>query len=176
MDMNSKERTMDREDFRQFILDLPVGSSFNLRVTGNSMMPTFLNRVSVVQLKRVDSATYVPHVGEVVLFWRATIDRPFVLHRIYRIRKDGMVIINGDGQTWCEEIDRVQILCTLTHVTRRKKCVPVTRLSFRLWSAVWRPLRPIHRVGAVCCYYWHRVPYKLGLKKEDTEGAGNERP
>jgi hypothetical protein len=169
--MSVDEQTMDREAFRQFILSVPVGGEFNLRVTGNSMVPTFLDRTTVVQLKRVDSATYVPHVGEVVLFWRAK-DHAFVLHRVYRIRKDGWIVINGDGQTWCEVIDRVQILCTLTHVTRRKKRIPVTRFSFRLWSAIWRPLRPLHRAGAVCSYYWHRIPYKLGWKKDGAKEAG----
>ncbi len=154
---------VNRDSLQAFLDQLPYDSEFLLQVTGSSMVPFLFDKLSSVYLVKTEQ--YVPRVGDIVLFRRAG-EGNFVLHRVHKIRKDGRIVINGDAQTWREEIAPAQIVCHVTHFVRTEKDISVDSPLYRFCRFLWRPLRPFHRLGALGCYYWRRVPYKLGLKKE----------
>lgn len=151
-----------RGELTAFLLTMQPGEELSMLVTGNSMVPFLLNRRSTVYLIRDE--VYEPHVGDIVLFRR--VDGTYVLHRVHKIRKDGLLVINGDAQRWTELILPRQVCCHVTHFVRTKKDIRVDAASQRFYRWVWRHLRLIHGVAASGYYYWHRVPYKLGFKKD----------
>ncbi len=146
---------------------MPDQTEFSLKVTGSSMVPTFLDKQSMAWLKK--DAAYTPRAGDVVFFIRE--DGAFVLHRILKIRKDGKLVMNGDAQTWTEVIDPAQIMARMTHYVQKPDGKDRSADSFycRNWQWWWRKLRPIHAIWARLYYYWHRIPYKLGIKKDVIE-------
>lgn len=160
-------RTFDRQELSAVIESLPEGTEFPLVVTGHSMEPFFINRQTIVYLLK--DSTYEPRVGDVVFFCR--LDGAFVLHRVRTIRPDGKLVINGDAQTWTEVIAPEQIVAHVTHYRRREKGRDrrMDSAGCRFWKTIWRPLKPIHAFTATCYYYWTRIPYKLGIKKDKKE-------
>lgn len=153
---------LGRAELTTFLAAMQPGEEFSMLVTGNSMVPFLLNRRSTVYLTREEA--YVPRVGDIVLFRR--LDGAYVLHRVHKIRKDGLLVINGDAQRWTEFILPQQVCCRVTRFVRTKKDIRADATSQRFYRWVWRHLRPIHEVAANGYYYWHRVPYKLGFKKD----------
>lgn len=153
---------VDRDGLAACIDGLGPGEEFPLLVTGGSMVPFLLNRRTTVFLAREEN--YVPRVGDIVLFRR--LSGAFVLHRIHRIQPDGVLVINGDAQAWTEMILPDQICCRVTHFVRTKRDIRVESRSYRFWCGLWRHVRPLHGVAAAGYYYWHRIPYKLGFKKD----------
>ena len=130
-------------------------------VTGNSMVPFLLNRRSTV-FSSV-SRTMSPR-GDIILCRR--IDGAYILHRIHKIRKDGVLIPNGDAQRWTELILPQQVCCRVAHFVRTKRDIRTDSRSYRFCRWLWRGLRPLHAVAASGYYYWHRIPYKLGFRKD----------
>lgn len=153
---------LGRDELTTFLAEIRPGEEFSLLVTGNSMVPFLLDRRSTVYLTREEA--YVPHVGDIVLFRRA--DGAYVLHRVHKIRKDGVLVINGDAQRWTEFILPQQVCCRVTHFVRTKKDIRADATSQRFCRWAWRHMRPIHAVAASGYYYWHRIPYKMGFKKD----------
>lgn len=151
-----------RDELTTFLEAIRPGEEFSLLVTGNSMVPFLLDRRSTVFLIREEA--YVPRVGDIVLFRR--VGGAYVLHRVHKIRKDGLLVINGDAQRWTELILPQQVCCRVTHFARTKKDIRADATSQRFYRWVWRHLRLIHGVAASGYYYWHRIPYKLGFKKD----------
>lgn len=153
---------IDREALAACIAALRPGEELPLLVTGNSMVPFLLNRRSTVFLVR--EPDYVPRVGDIILCRR--IDGAYILHRIHKIRKDGVLILNGDAQRWTELILPQQVCCRAAHFVRTKRDIRTDSRSYRFCRWLWRGLRPLHAVAASGYYYWHRIPYKLGFRKD----------
>ncbi len=152
---------IDREALAACIAALRPGEELPLLVTGNSMVPFLLNRRSTVFLVR--EPDYVPRVGDIILCRR--IDGAYILHRIHKIRKDGVLILNGDAQRWTELILPQQVCCRVAHFVRTKRDIRTDSRSYRFCRWLWRGLRPLHAVAASGYYYWHRIPYKLGQER-----------
>lgn len=163
--MEQQYDSVNRQAMHDFLRNLPEGEEFRLRVTGNSMLPLLFNRKSQVCLVKVQS--YVPKKGDVVLFFR--LDGAFVLHRVHKIKKDGVIIINGDAQRWREAIHPAQVYARVIRYTRfAHRGGPeksVDRLGYRFYTALWSRLRLIHPIGARLVHIWHRIPEKLFGKK-----------
>ena len=111
--------------------DLPVP------VTGNSMCP-FLYPGDIVYLNRPAA----PRRGDIVLFTRA--DGSFVLHRIYRVNRDGTYLLLGDNQLLPEPVPGERIHAQVTSVRRKGK--NLTQKSFRWWCYKHLWSRPVRRV------------------------------
>lgn len=150
-------KIVDRHDFLQILCGAEDLSVIPLLVTGVSMEPTLLNRRSVVYLEK--NSAYVPRRGDIVLFLRP--DGCWVLHRIVGQNKDGMLIINGDGQTWKETIHPAQVMARVIRIKRRNREFSVEYPPYRFYVRCWMPLRLLHHIGARLCHIWHRIPYKL---------------
>jgi uncharacterized protein (UPF0248 family) len=138
------------------------GTVLPLTVTGLSMTPFLLHKISVVYLKK--ERGYLPRKGDIVFFARQ--DLAVVLHRVVGIRKDGTLIIKGDAQRWREEIRPEQILAHVTRICRSKKVFSADHKGYRFLVALWRPFRLLHPPMAYCLNFLSRIPYKLSKKPQ----------
>ena len=159
--MEEQKNTLDREAMAELLRSLPEGEELLLQVTGWSMMPMLFHGRSTVTLVR--ERAYTPKKGDVVLFRRPTGE--FVLHRVCKVEPSGLLLINGDAQSWTERILPVQVVAKVTGFYRRRREISVGNRGYRIYCALWCPLRPLHPLGAKAVYFWHRVPEKLFSKK-----------
>ena len=159
--MDNQINTLNREAMSEILRSLPAGEEFLLQVTGWSMMPLLFHGRSTVTLVR--ERAYVPKKGDIVLFRR--LDGAFVLHRVCKVEPSGLLIINGDAQSWTERILPVQVVAKVTRFYRRKREVSVESRGYRAYCALWCPLRFLHPLGAKAVYFRYRIPEKLFPKK-----------
>lgn len=106
-------------------------------VAGSSMVP-FLTDGDTAYLEQ---PTTPIRRGDIVLYTRST--GRYVLHRVYRVCRDGSFLMVGDAQTQLEHIpSRNQIHARVTAVVHRGK--HVTPGSIRWWAYrhIWLLLRP----------------------------------
>lgn len=108
-------------------------------VTGTSMCP-FLHPGDIAYLNRIPSA---PKRGDIVLFTRA--DGSFVLHRVFRVKKDGSFLLLGDNQLLPEPVPGMErIYAQVTTVRIKDKNLTPKSLRWRLYAHLWS--RPVRRV------------------------------
>lgn len=131
---------------------LAEGRVCRLVVTGTSMTPFLRDRADTVILAPLDGA---PKRGD-ILFYRRPGDI-CVLHRVHKVRPDGVLLMCGDAQTWLEPIQPAQVVGQVVRVERDGKAIDCGAPSWRLASAAWLalfPLRPramalLRRVGVL---------------------------
>ncbi len=155
--------TLTRDTLLDILAEMPDGGEMPLKVTGTSMTPFLLDRRSVVYLKK--DVSYVPKRGDIVFFTRPS--GGFVLHRVWKLREDGFLVINGDAQTWTELTRPEDILAHVTHFVRRKRDISAENRFYRLLVSLWMPLRPLHAFLARLVIYWHLLPKKLFPKRRE---------
>lgn len=118
---------------------LAQGQSIQIQPQGYSMYPMFvpgrdaavIGPAVTAQLKR----------GDVVLYRRAS--GILVLHRIWRIRKDGFYFV-GDNQSEVEgPLPASRIRGVLTGFIRKGKYISVRNPLYRIASRLWLFLRPV---------------------------------
>ena len=109
----------------------------DLLVTGTSMVPFLRHEKDHVRLA---PPTGDYRVGQILLFHLG--DR-LILHRL-RKKRDGKLVMNGDGQCHCEVILPEQVVAVGTHVIRRSgRVISCKSPGWRLLSALWYPTRPL---------------------------------
>lgn len=127
------------EELAPVIFDVvESGGTFPLVVTGTSMTPTLHPQRDKVFL--VSPKTRPPKKKDIVLFQRE--DGTYVLHRIIGINKNGNCKINGDAQTWTEQITPEQIVAVVDAVERKGKRFSVDSKKYRSFVTLWRWSRP----------------------------------
>ena len=121
---------------------LEAGASVPLRVTGSSMVPFLRDRRDLVFLRAPRFLPYQP--GDILLFRRA--GGQLVLHRLRKVRGDGTLLLNGDGQTWLETASQEQVLAVVEHI-RLDDGPPFSprRMDQRLLQRLWGALIPFRR-------------------------------
>lgn len=133
-------RTLDTTEYLEAVIALLDEGHENIPVpvTGTSMCP-FLHPGDTVYLCRCNCAF---HPGDVVLYRRN--EGSFVLHRIHRMGKHGIVWITGDNQTALEAVDsQKQIMAIVSSVNRKGRLLTHSSLIWLFYSSVWRWLRPL---------------------------------
>lgn len=115
---------------------LEAGACFPLVVTGWSMRPLLRHRRDVVWLRAFHPETCKR--GSILLYRRSS--GRLVLHRVRTCRPDGYRM-NGDAQTWCEEIAPEQVVAEAFQIVRDEKTIPCGALRLRLWDLLWFPTR-----------------------------------
>ena len=122
-----------------------AGGTAELTVTGRSMLPLLLDRVSRVKLKAITE----PHFGDMVLYRRDS--GTYVLHRLIRCNADGTYTMCGDGQTVLEPgLRRDQMIAVVRSFARRSKWRDCEDTLYDLWwriHAADRPLRHLWKRG-----------------------------
>lgn len=119
---------------------LEAGAEVPLTVTGSSMVPFLRHGRDTVFLRGPDQCP--PRVGDILLFRRD--NGQWVLHRLHHRTGDGLLVINGDAQTWFETIRPEQAAGVAVRV-RRGEGEPFSprRWDWRLLTLVWKLLRPV---------------------------------
>jgi hypothetical protein len=102
-------------------------------------MVPFLHHGDTVCLNLLDSA---PKRGDVVLYRRES--GRYILHRIYRMRRDGSVLMVGDAQQEIEILPSRDMICARVTSARHqgKLCQP-GQLRWWFYRRVWLRLRPV---------------------------------
>ena len=117
---------------------LEQGQSIQIQPQGYSMYPLFVPGRDAAVIEPTQSAPLKR--GDVVLYRRES--GILVLHRIWRVRKDGFYMV-GDNQSEVEgPLRETQIKGILTGFVRRDKYTSVKNPVYRLASRLWLFLRP----------------------------------
>lgn len=116
------------------------GDSFELTVTGGSMRPMLLHRVSRVRL----APPRPLRRGDLPLYRRK--NGAYVLHRVIDVAENGYVFC-GDAQ-WRAEygIEQDQIIAVATDFARRGRWVSCESACYRTYWRLWLWLRPLRRI------------------------------
>ena len=105
-----------------------AGDTAELTVTGRSMLPLLLDRVSRVKLKAITE----PKRGDMVLYRRDS--GTYVLHRLIRCEPDGRYTMCGDGQTRPEPgLRRSQMIAVVESFARRDRWCSCENKLYKLW-------------------------------------------
>ncbi len=139
MAVEQREHMLSPEQLAQMVTQaLAHGGSFLLTVTGGSMVPTLLHRKSQVEL--VAPGEIQP--GNIVLARRT--NGSLVLHRVVR-RQGAVLTLNGDAQSWTEQVTMEQILARVSRICRKGRWYTLGTLSDKAYCQLWgltRSLRP----------------------------------
>lgn len=137
-------RILDTQAFLDTVCDLlRQGERFvAIPVAGSSMVP-FLHDGDTVHLEPADTPL---KRGDIVLYTR--LDGRYILHRIYRVKRNGSFVMVGDAQQELEYLpSREQIHARVTSVRHKGKLQKPG--SFRWWfyQRIWLLLIPFrHRL------------------------------
>lgn len=115
------------------------GGTMPIVVTGNSMRPFLKDGEHTVWLERCTDSDFKR--GRILLFRR--INGKIVLHRVRKVRPDGVLVMNGDAQNWCENIEKNQVLAVVTHIEANGKKIPCKSLFYRMRTEIWQLLMPV---------------------------------
>lgn len=128
------------------------GGCFPLGITGWSMQPFLCHGRDIVWLR-----TFRPEAckaGTILLFRRQ--NGRFVLHRV-RKRLPGGYRMNGDAQTWCEDIRADQVVAEAYQIQRKGKTRSCDCLRWKLRALLWFPTRPIRPLLFRVGHYLKRI-------------------
>jgi len=119
---------------------LTAGGSVELTVTGNSMKPMLLHKVSRVRLQPPRQLSR----GDLPLYRRD--NGHFVLHRVVDVVND-CYICCGDNQWHLERgIRQDQIIAVVSDFVRRNNWRSVDNLLYCFYWKTWIWLRPVRRL------------------------------
>ena len=140
------KQIVDMEKLEPSIREIvEAGGTVRLVVTGKSMLPVLMEKRDSVILEKPGTLKK----GDIVLYRRTNGD--YVLHRIVKIKKDGMGMC-GDNQKLVEfPIMPEQIIATCSAIIRKGRRIEKNNLAYRFMVFVWInliPLRPqIYRLA-----------------------------
>lgn len=110
-------------------------------VSGYSMRPLLRHNKDTVWIKKCYESELKR--GRIILFQRN--DGKLFLHRIRKIKKDGLFLVNGDAHTYCEKINSSQIIGAVYEIERNGKRLrfdcPVLSCYEKIWYLT-KPFRP----------------------------------
>lgn len=105
---------------------------------GYSMLPLLRQKRDIVVIRKKEPGRCGKY--DVVLYRRG--DR-YILHRVLRVLPDGYLIA-GDNNTFVErDVTDDMILGVMTRVIRDGKSIPVTALSYRIYTHIWCDAYPL---------------------------------
>ncbi len=146
-DTTQKRILTSKELMPGLLQALEEGGQFLLTVTGDSMRPTLRPERDAVAL----AAPKAYRRGDIVLFRRDSGE--YILHRIVGVRGDRLTM-NGDAQTWTEEIAGKQVIAVVRQICRdgrRYNCQGVFGRLYGRGAAALRPARRwLFRLREMC--------------------------
>ena len=144
--MPAKELLIDNDLFFADLLRLlDGGACVTLRARGRSMFPFIVEGRDRVVLSRCDRV----EVGDIVLVRLPGLG--FVLHRVYGIDGD-RILLMGDGNLCAtESCRRDEVLARAVRILRNGRSVSCDSRAERYRAALWRWLRPLRRGLLVLC-------------------------
>lgn len=117
------------------------GKAVSITVVGSSMSPFLIHRRDRVFFEKPDRPL---RRGDIVFFQRR--NGRYVMHRIWKIKKDGLYIV-GDAQTEIEgPISREQIFARITQCERNGRMIGAGDFCWEFFEKIWIrivPARPL---------------------------------
>lgn len=132
-------RLLDTQQYLDTICQLlrQGEKSVSVPVAGSSMVP-FLIHGDTVFLELPDTPI---KRGDIVLYTRN--NGRYVLHRVYKVNKDGSFLMVGDAQVLLEYLPgRDQIHARVTEAKHRGKILTPKNLRWWAYRHIWLWLRP----------------------------------
>ncbi len=138
----SPSLTVNTAEYIDMLLSLLDGKKGDLPlpVKGFSMVP-FLHEGDTVYINRLSKD---PRRGDILLYRRP--DGTYVLHRVKKCTKSGVLLLLGDGQTQKEPVLRQWVFAEATSAKRKGRLITKKSPVWRFYSTLWlllSPLRPI---------------------------------
>ena len=145
MSANGK-KLVHTEDYVKILEELTSeNKTVGVPVSGNSMAPFLISQRDHVIFQKPDRPL---RKGDIVFFRRDSGE--YILHRIYRIRKNGYFIL-GDAQTKPEgPVREDQIFGLVTKIRRKGTWIDSGDFWWQFFEKVWIriiPLRPVIRAA-----------------------------
>lgn len=109
------------------------GGIVPLLVSGNSMRPFISSSGDTVYLCKCNIDEI--HKGMILLYRRG--DKTVVLHRVKNIIGETYQM-NGDAQSWCEYIDKNNIIAKVIKYTHKGKEIDPESLTQKTLQLIWR--------------------------------------
>lgn len=131
--MKHNIRSVSPEELMEDLLDLlEQTESVPLVISGNSMDPFLVHGRDTVYLSKVDRPV---KRGDMILYRR--ISGQYILHRVYEVKEDTLILI-GDGQVQLEPgIRREQVLALVSAVRRKDKLLEPGSFLWDFYEKVW---------------------------------------
>ncbi|MBR4919740.1 MAG: S24/S26 family peptidase [Prevotella sp.] len=121
---------------------LKEGHKVILPVKGQSMLPFIVGGRDSVELTRPKRALFV---GDAVLAW---VDNSrYVLHRLFEVKDDGLIVLMGDGNIAGKEYCKVEDIVALAEYVVKPDGSRTYLYSKgqRCGWQIWKSLRPVRR-------------------------------
>lgn len=141
--MERNTRTVSTHDLFPIIEELlAVDRQAIFTVKGRSMLPFIGDNRDQVVLDKKDFSSL--KVGDIILF-KNKYNR-YILHRIYKISKDGYLTI-GDGNLHFDGyVETNEIIGVVTKIIRKNKEIDCTSKHWKIIFTLWMKLLPIRGV------------------------------
>lgn len=141
--MEHKKRMLDIDVYMPILCELlDQGKEVPLTISGNSMSPFLVHGRDVILISLPKGKW---KKGDMAFFRRK--NGQYIMHRIYRVDKNGDCYFVGDAQQAIEgPISAEQILGKITSVKRKGKWIGPGNFWWEFFEHVWLniiPLRPI---------------------------------
>ena len=135
-------RKVDTREYVSVLRELTEqGKEVSLVVSGNSMSPFLRHERDVIYFKKPDREL---RRGDMVFYQRKT--GQFVMHRIWKVKKDGFYI-TGDSQMEIEgPVQQEQIFALVTKVKRKDKWIGPGNFWWEFFEHVWIRMVPVRGV------------------------------
>lgn len=136
-------RLLDTQEFLDTVCQMLAEGRTNVPVpvTGNSMVP-FLHNGDMVFLSTPDSPL---KKGDILLYQRSS--GRYILHRLYKICRDGSLVMVGDAQQSLELLpSQDQVRARVVSAVHKGKPCPPNSLRWWLYRHVWLWLRPFRHI------------------------------
>lgn len=128
------------EEYRRLLSEEPEIRALPLIISGNSMNPFLIHGRDTVYLSRL---TRPVRRGDILLYQRR--NGAYVLHRVWKVGKDGYTMV-GDAQTVLEPgIQDDQIIAIVTAAVRKGKRQAPGGFWWEFFEKIWIrivPMRP----------------------------------
>lgn len=129
------------EEYRRLLREDPRAENLPLLISGGSMTPFLIGGRDTVFLSRPEGPV---KRGDILLYLRSS--GSYVLHRVYRVTKDGYTML-GDAQSTPEPgIRPDQIIARVTRVQRKGKLLQPGDFWWEFFAKVWLRIRPVRKI------------------------------
>ena len=110
---------------------IAAGGAVRLTVTGQSMLPTLVEKRDSVILTKPGKLKK----SDIILYQRTNGD--YVLHRIVRVKKGGFALC-GDNQTLPEfPIMPEQVIAVVSAIVRKGKIIEKNNITYKFSAMIW---------------------------------------
>ena len=147
-------KVVDTREYLSMLRSLvEEGQEVSMLITGSSMSPFLIHHRDTIYFKHPDRPL---RKGDMVFFKRQS--GQYVMHRIYKVKKDGYYLI-GDGQMIIEgPIQRNQIFALVTKVQRKGKWLKPGDFWWEFFAHIW--INSISMRHVAIWLYSRRKQYK----------------